>query len=213
MIVIPNGFDLDEFRPDASARREIRAELGIEDAMLVGLVGRFDPHKDLRSFVSMAGTLTSSRDDVRFLGCGAGISEDNEVLMGWIRDGGLEKRFHLLGPRSDMPRVMAALDVLVSSSVSEGFPNVVGEAMAAGVPCVVTDVGDSALIVGDSGRVVPPGDHEALARECLDLLEDGASRRRLGGAARTRIAERFSLPEIASRYETLYEEMALACAD
>ena len=213
MIVIPNGFDLSEFRPDADARLQIRDELGIGAGLLVGVVGRFDPHKDLRSFVSMAGSIASTRDDVRFLGCGAGISEENEVLMGWINDAGLEDRFHLLGPRRDMPRVMAALDVFVSSSVSEGFPNVVGEAMAAEVPCVVTDVGDSALIVGDSGRVVPSEDHKALARECLDLLDDDGLRGRLGVAARQRIAERFSLPEITKRYENLYEEMALACAD
>ena len=114
-------------------------------------------------------------------------------------------RFHLLGPRDDVPRLLAALDILASSSYSEGFPNVIVEAMACGVPCAVSDVGDSRALVGDTGAVVPPGDAPALAEALGRLLDAGAGgRAALGAAARQRVEETYSLPRVAGRYESLY---------
>jgi glycosyltransferase involved in cell wall biosynthesis len=108
-----------------------------------------------------------------------------------------------------MPRLTAALDVATTTSAyGEGFPNVVGEAMACGIPCVVTDVGDSALIVGSTGKVVPTRDPDALAAAWRALLDSGTeTRMRLGLAARRRVEEHFSLPHIVTRYQLLYEEM------
>jgi glycosyltransferase involved in cell wall biosynthesis len=115
---------------------------------------------------------------------------------------------HLLGPVDNIPRLMSALDIATSSSIVEGFPNVVGEAMASGVPCVVTDVGDCALIVGDSGRVVAPRDPEALAAAWAELLElpDG-ERLALGAKARERVKDNFSIGSVVAAYESLYREM------
>lgn len=212
MIVIPNGFDVASFRPDPRARSSVRRELGLaEDAPLVGLVGRFDPQKDHENFVRAAARLHAARPDVHFVLCGDGIDRGNRALAGWIDGGGLAGRFHLLGRRDDVARLDAALDVATSSSWGEGFPNAIGEAMACGVPCVVTDVGDSALLVGDTGRVVSPRDPEALADAWLALLRVGAEERlRLGALARKRIEERFELSSVAARYRRLHEEIARA---
>lgn len=212
MRVIPNGFDLNAFKPDEGARISVRRELGIADeAPLIGLVARFDPQKDHRTFVEAAAKLNARRPDVHFLLCGNGISRDNVELAGWIDAVGLTNRCHLLGLRDDVPRLVAALDVASSSSsYGEGFPNVVGEAMACAVPCAVTDVGDSALIVKDTGRVVPARNPGALAAAWLEVFgmsEDG--RRRLGAAARQRVRDHFDLSRIARCYEDLYGEMGL----
>jgi glycosyltransferase involved in cell wall biosynthesis len=134
------------------------------------------------------------------------MTRDNPQMMRWIGESSLAGHVHLLGPRGDPEHVMAALDLLVSSSAyGEGFPNVIGEAMACGVPCAVTDVGDSGLIVGDTGLTVPPRAPHALADAILRLIgegEEGLARR--GRAARARIASEFALPQIAARYAALY---------
>jgi glycosyltransferase involved in cell wall biosynthesis len=130
----------------------------------------------------------------------------NGQLGGWIGAAGLADAVRLLGPRSDTPQVFAALDLLVSSSAyGEGFPNVIGEAMACGVPCAVTDVGDSVLIVADTGLGVPPRDPQALAGAIGRMLDEGpAGLAERGRAARERIAAHYDLPRIAARYGELY---------
>ena len=210
MVVIPNGFDLNLFKPDLEEGTLVRQELGIpEDTILIGLVGRFDPQKDHKNFIKAATLLKKDMPDVRLLLCGDGITWENPTLSKWIEDAGLSKYFHLLGRRNDIPRIMTALDIASSSSYGEGFPNVVGEAMACGVPCVVTDVGDSALIVGDTGIVVPPKDPGALALAWKELIEIGGHKRqKLGDNARLRIRDNFSLPSVVKRYEELYKCVA-----
>jgi glycosyltransferase involved in cell wall biosynthesis len=210
LTVIPNGFDLERFRPDDAARAQLRTELGVPAAApLLGLVARFDPQKDLPTFLQAAALVRAARPESRFLLSGTGMERGNPVLGGWIAAAGLNDAIHLLGPRTDTPRVFAALDLLVSSSAyGEGFPNVVGEAMACGVPCAVTDVGDSGLIVGATGGVVPPRDPAALAAACLRLLaEPPEDRERRGAAARERIAANYSLARIAERYAELYQSL------
>ena len=210
MQVIPNGFDLLTFKPDAAARLSVRQELGIpERALIIGLVARFNPQKDHRNFIQAAARVAGHSRDVQFLLCGDGVTWENDKLVQWIRSGAIERRCHLLGRRSDLPRLTAALDIATSSSLAEGFPNAIGEAMACGIPCVVTDVGDSAWIVGDTGKVVPSGNSEALAKACLELIECGETRRsELGIAARCRAEDRFNLPTIVRQYEDLYTQIA-----
>lgn len=216
MVVIPNGFDLAAYHPDPVARLSVRQELGLpEHAPLIGLVGRFHPQKDHQTFVQAVALLRARLPDVHFALCGDGIDSNNPQLTSWIEDAGVGDRCHLLGRRNDIPRISAALDILASSSAfGEGFPNVVGEAMACGVPCVVTDVGDSALIVGETGKVVPIRCPERLAAAWGELIEAGAeARARLGRSARCRVEEHFSLPTITRRYEQFYKELASRCAD
>lgn len=210
MTVIPNGFDTARHRPDPRARAELRASLGIAaGAPVLGVIGRFHPQKDHRTFVAAAARVAEAFPAARFVLCGRGLEPSNRELAGWIGETGSAARFHLLGERDDVPRVMAALDVMVSSSAGEGFPNAVGEAMACGVPCVVTDVGDSARLVGGTGIVVPASDPAALAAGCVRLLELTAEERRAAGLrARARIEGTYSLSAVAATYEALYLELA-----
>ena len=198
MVVLPNGFDLSAFRPDASARDAVRAELGLEPGTpLVGWIGRHHPQKNVEGFFEAAAILHRRLPQVHFLLAGEGL-----------KGVGLEGVTHALGVRNDIPRLMAALDVLASSSSGEAFSNVIGEAMACGVPCVVTDVGDSAHIVGDTGRVVPPSDVPALAAAMEDLLRmPQLERAALGARARKRIADHFEIAAIVKQYEALYDEL------
>lgn len=211
MIVIPNGFDLSAFMPNPAARASVCQELAIApETLLIGLVGRFDAQKDHQTFIQAAARLLQQCPEVHFLICGDEITWENSTLADWIDAAGIRHHCHLLGRREDIPRLTAAFDIAVSSSShGEGFSNVIGEAMACGVPCVVTDVGDAALIVGDTGRVVPPRNPEALASNWHALIALGVEgRERLGRAARDRIAANFNLPVIVAKYEKLYEEIA-----
>lgn len=211
MLVILNGSDLTAFKPDPEARLSVREELGIlEGEPLIGLVARFDPPKDHHNFVRAAALLHHRLSEAHFILCGDGITWKNPELAGWIEAAGIQARCHLLGRRQDIPRLTAALDVASSSSsYGEAWPLVIGEAMACRVPCVVTDVGDSALIVGETGRVVSPRNPEALADAWYELLTMGWDERaRLGLAARRRVEEHFSLSNAVAKYEVLYTELA-----
>jgi len=214
MTVIPNGFDPSRFQPSATLRQSFRHEVGVStDTPLVGLIARFDPAKDHETFLRAAARVHAQCPDARFLLCGKDVDTGNRRLMNWIDQVALRDCCLLLGLRDDVPRILAGLDVLVSSSTCEGFPNVLGEAMACGLPCVATDVGDSGFVVGAAGRLVPPGNPEALAAGCLDVIEVGPQgRSELGAAARLRIETHFSLAAIAAQYQDLYAKVFEACA-
>lgn len=212
-VVIPNGFDLTKFQPDPLARIAIRQELHIPaDAPLIGLTARFHPKKDHRTFVEAAGLLHRVNPEVYFVLCGHGISEENQELRGWIEDAGISRNCRLLGVREDMAKLTAALDIASStSSYGEGFPIVLGEAMACGVPCVVTNVGDSPHLVGATGVVVAPNNPVELFKAWQYFLQlDPQTKLRLAREARCRIADNFSLPVIVGRYERVYERLVKA---
>lgn len=210
MEVIPNGFDLEAFRPRPEAGRRVREDLGIpSDVPLVGMIARFHPQKDHGNFVAAAGRLHATRPEVHYVLCGRDVDPDNDELVESIEKEGIADRCHLLGLRDDVPAITSALDVATLSSRDEGFPNVVGEAMACGVPCVVTDVGDAARLVGDTGVTVPPADPNALAEGWHEVLAlDAEARDDLGRRARDRIRERYSITRVAEQFERLYEELA-----
>ena len=209
-VIIPNGFDLSDFHPNQAARDSLRLELELPpEAFLVGLVARFDPLKDHWTFIQAARHCCLQYPQTHFLLCGEGIAWENETLSGWIDSAGIRANCHLLGRRDDIPHVMAGLDINTLSSIGEAFPNVLGEAMACGVPCVTTDVGDAAEIVGDTGIVVPPGDPQALARGWEQILSLTAQERvRLGERARERIRSRYQIQQVVKQYESLYAEIA-----
>jgi len=211
MEVIPNGFDLEKIKPDPSARASVRNELGIPaNALLIGMAARFHPQKDHRNFVRAATRLHKQMPDIHFLLCGLDITWKNSQLAGWIETAGIRDCCHLLGVRQDMSRLFAGMDIATTASLGgEAFPLVIGEAMACGAPCVVTDVGDSALIVDETGIVVAPGDPDALAEAWRNLIEAGPRvRHRLGMAARRRVQQHFALPAIVERYQAIYAQMA-----
>ena len=210
MIVVPNGFDLSRYGPDTDARLSVRSELGLpKHTPLVGLIARFSPQKNQAGFFEAARQVHLSCPDVHFLLAGAGVEDHNPTLRDAIRQAGVEAKTHLLGRREDIPRLMAALDVLASSSsFGEAFPNVLGEAMACGVPCVVTGVGDSAEIVGETGRVVAVEDMRGLAHNIVEILHlSHEERRAMGARARERIRERFEIESVVREYERFYESL------
>lgn len=209
--IIANGFDTERFRPSAALRRAVRHELGLApDALLAGMIARFDPVKRHDLFVAAIEHAARSGLDVHAVLAGTGVTAANPDLARLVSRPDLAARIHLLGERADVEHLMPALDVLVSASGwAEGFPNVLGEAMASGVPCLVTDTGDCAEIVGAGGVVVPPGDASAL-HAALDALLRMPQRERvaLGEAGRERVAAEFSLARCVARYAALYEEVA-----
>ena len=175
IIVIRNGIDTEWFRPDPEARGRIRSEWGItEHEKIIGLVGRLDPMKDHPIFLEAAAVLAKKRTDARFVCVGGGPDEYRTRLQTLAKRLGLEERLQWVEHCKDMPGVYNALDIAVSSSYGEGLSNVIGEAMACGVPCVVTNVGDSAWVVGDLGEVVPPKNPVALANAMQRLLKQNS---------------------------------------
>jgi glycosyltransferase involved in cell wall biosynthesis len=210
LVLIPNGFDLERFRPDSVARSAIRRKLGIaDDAPAIGLLARYSSLKGHPTFIDAMRRVHAARPDAQFMLCGSGIDRSNAELASLIDATGCPERFHLLGERRDVPAVQAALDLAVSASTSEAFSNSIGEALACGVPVVTTDVGDSADLVGDAGRIVPIGDSAAMAAGCLELLSlDAGSRMAIQRQARERMAERFEIGVIAERYLQLWSDVA-----
>jgi glycosyltransferase involved in cell wall biosynthesis len=211
-VVIPNGFDTDIFAPSESARASLRAELGVpEHTVLLGRIGRYHHTKDYSNFLQAAALLLRDYPDTQFVVAGKDVDWNNDELRGQVQKFGLVERIHLLGERLDVPRLTAALDIAISSSHAEGFPNVVGEAMGCAVPCIVTDVGDSGWLVGDTGRIVEPRSPTALAGRCKDLVALGREqRKRLGLSARARIMTCFSISSVVQRYESLYQHIVAA---
>ena len=207
-LVIPNGFDLDRFGPSTDAGLVVRASLGIpEDSRVVGHIARLHPMKDHKNFVLAAVRIATEFHDVHFLLAGRDVTQDNDSLLGNV-PGGMESRFHWLGERTDVTDLMRAMDVFVISSWNEGFPNVLGEAMACGVPCVATDVGDSVHVMGGHGRIVKSRDSASLSAAVSELLHlDPHERIEIGAAARLHIKEKYSISEIASQYAILYEKL------
>jgi glycosyltransferase involved in cell wall biosynthesis len=207
--VLENGFDLSVYKPMAEARADLRRELGLsDDTVLIGLVARFDPLKDHAGFLYAAAELISSWPETHFALAGDGVDPDNAVLTGLLAQLGIGAQVHLLGRRNDVPWLTAGLDIATCSSLGEGFPNVVGEAMACAVPCVVTDVGDAARIVGNTGIVVPPGDPGALAKGWSEMVAKGhQGRERLGRSALARIEDRFTSAQCIERYQDFYQDL------
>lgn len=208
--VIPNGIDTRNFIPSVESRLSVRAELDLsEETILIGLIARFHPQKDHKNFLQAAALLSKNFPNVHFILAGQGVERNNQDLNQLIEELGLINQISLLGERTDIPRLTSALDITsLSSAYGEGFPLAVGEAMSCGVPCVVTDVGDSAWLVGDTGRVVPPQDPEELSRAWLELIEMGTSARcELGARARQRIKDNFSLESVVQKYLEIYEEV------
>ena len=205
--VIPNGFDTVRFAPGMDAPAELQALASA--SVRIGMIARHHPIKDHDTFLTAAALLSRSDPAARFVLVGEGTSWDNRDLVASISRHGLREKILLMGSRSDIPQVAACLDIVTLCSISEGFPNAIGEAMSCGVPCVVTDVGDAALLVGDTGLVVPARDPAALCVAWRELAALGApGRRSLGDRARRRIVDHFTIGAIGQRYQDLYEQAA-----
>ncbi len=211
VLVVPNGYDLDVWHPDAAGAGELRARWGVpEGAPLLGSVARWNPLKDHENLLAALALCVRAHPDLRCVLIGLGMSRDNADLIALARHYGLLDHLIFLGRRDDVPVLMRALDIHVLSSKAEGFPNVVSEAMASGVACVATDVGDAADIVDEHGWVVPPGDASALAdaidRAVAAVRDPAWPARR--DAARASVERRYSLRAMVDRYETVWRRLA-----
>lgn len=206
MVVVPNGFDLAGLKATPAQVAALRSECGFSsDAVVVGTLGRFNAVKDPHNFVRAAGLLARKQPAARFLIVGRDCDAANAQLMGWIAVTGCADRFVLLGERSDPAVCLAAMDVFCLSSRTEGFPNVVGEAMAMCKACVVTDVGDAAYLLGECGVVVPKEDSAALAEGMAKLVSlSTADRAELGERAHARIESEFTMVRTRERFEAVY---------
>lgn len=207
--VIPNGFNLSKFAPSPVARSSIRRQLNLPpDTPLVGLIARFDPLKNHLGFVEAAAIVNKYMPAIHFLLAGTGVDDSNTELKDAIKMKNLVGHIHLLGRRDDVPRLMASLDVLALSSNGESFGNVLCEAMACEVPCVTTDSGGPAEVVGNTGVVVEVGDMNGLAQGILDILSlPGEHKAAIGLSARDRVAKNYEISEVTKMYENLYEQV------
>lgn len=209
-IHIPNGYSMERLKPDAVARAAVRAELDISnDVFVVGMVARFDVQKDHHNLVQALGLLKHRGLPFVCLLVGVGMTESNHELCAWLKEANLLTNVKLLGPRSDVPAIMNALDVHVLSSLGEAFPNVLAEAMACGTPCVTTDVGDAAAIVADHGWVVAAKNSAALADALTQAHEswvsDSTAWQARQAACRAHIMANFELEQMCERYRQAWQ--------
>ena len=209
MQVIPNGFELDKLLLTGSNDTHIRHELGISKAYtLVVSVGRYNPVKDHKTFIEAAGKVATQRNDVRFMLVGRGLEHSNSQLMALINATGQVGAFYLLGERNDVPACLQASDVFCLHSVTEGFPNVLGEAMAVGLPCIATDVGDAAYLLDNPEWVVPAASPGKLSDKLYAMLSlSAAEREAIGQTAANRIREHFTMDVISRSYFDLYTSL------
>ncbi|MBL5976844.1 glycosyltransferase [Comamonas sp. NyZ500] len=209
MKVIPNGYDLQKFSPNPAGAKLLRQEWGIPENMpLLGMVSRFDPQKDHDNLIKALALLRSQGLEFRCVLVGSGMDAANQEITSKLLLNGLQEHVHLLGQRSDIPAVMSALDLHVLSSSAEAFPNVIAEAMACETPCVTTDVGDAALMVGDTGWVVPPGNPQALAAGIQDAVSAMAQAEAWllrQAAARAHVSNSFGLDRMLASYRDAWE--------
>lgn len=206
LTVVANGIDTARFVRDETARRAVRDDWSVGPAdCLIGLIGRLDPVKDHETFLRAAALLINKKAPVRFVCIGQDGLSGLDRLSRLADTLGLGDAIIWAGHRSDLPRVVNALDIHCSASRAEGFSNAIAESMASGVPNVATDVGDSARIVDDLGYIVPPGDPAALARACGQLIALGPKgRREMGDHCARRIETEFSRARMVERMAEIY---------
>ncbi len=206
---VPNGFDTERFQPDSSARQALRAALEISaETPLVGNISRFDQQKNHAGLIRSWGILSETFPDARFLLAGKDLVPENTQLTGWLEAAGIVEKTFLLGIRRDVPALLNALDLMVLASNSgEAFPLIVGEAMSCGTLCVGTQVGDTAFLIDDCGKTVPPDDPRQLTEACAALLTlPQAEKEALKKKARARIVGQFTLEKMAAGYDAVYRE-------
>lgn len=209
MLVISNGYDLSCFKPNSAAGQQVRSELGLgARQFLSGMVGRYDPVKDHGNLLGALALVKKEGFEVNCILVGRGLTTDNSALLDEINAFGLQDNITLAGPRTDIPAVMNALDLHILASSSEGFPNVLAEAMACGTPCVSTDVGDAREILEDGDCLCPPRDSKALAGRIIKMYQESRDDPRAWQArsiaVNQKVSAKYSLPNMVAAYEACW---------
>ncbi|MCM2319611.1 MAG: glycosyltransferase [Pseudomonas sp.] len=209
MIVIPNGFEVSRLQATQQQRDAIRQEAGIgADDLVIGSLGRLNPAKDQENFIAAARILAEKYRNLKFLMIGDGLDPGNRTLMKIITATGHADRFVLLGERRDIPACLKAMDIFCLHSRTEGFPNALGEAMTLGLPCVATNAGDAAYLLGDTGTTVPPRDSQALADGLEKLIRlDHQQRQELGRKSQNRINNNFTIAQTSEKFLQIYDHL------
>ncbi len=208
MVVIHNGLDIANFTANTAQIAALRQQCFAENEMVIGWVGRFHPDKGHENFVKAAAIIVKSYPQAKFLLVGEDCDVNNTQLMASLTGRDLLRHFILLGERSDVPVCLAVMDIFCMPSSNEGFPNALVEAMAMGLPCIATDVGDTAFLVGDTAIVVPPQNEQALAEGLLQVIALSAKQReQMGQQAKERVRSEFSIEKARARFEAVYKEV------
>jgi glycosyltransferase involved in cell wall biosynthesis len=208
-IVIGNGFNVDQFARSREARRRTRERYGVaESDILIGNVGRDDSAKGRPYLFGAFAELLKCVPNARLMLVGRGMSEANPDIRRLLVSCGIASRVVLVGEYSPVSDIYSAIDILCSSSVAEGFPNVIGEAMCCEVPCVASDVGNAGSLLDGVGVVVSPRSATQLAQALVSLCREGReSWRDRGVRSRSRISHMYSLECSVDRYASLYREV------
>ncbi len=209
--LVPNGIDLKRFHPDAAARQAARAAWNAQDdTLIIGMVARWDPQKDHETFVRAAALLAGRRKKIAFVLIGKGLQPAAPGIASLLDRFPVAAPVHLLGERPDVAALIPGFDVAtLSSAFGEGLPNAIAEAMACALPCVVTAIGDSAGLVGETCLTVPPRQPTLLAEAWERLVDAGPARRAaLGQAALKRIVTNYRLEAMAAHYTSLWQNLA-----
>lgn len=204
---IPNGFNCSVFSPDRGRRAYLQRLFGIKPGTLVvAMVARSHPMKDHLNLISAVARARGEGHDLHLLLVGTDLDEPGNTAATAARMALPADRLTISGERLDVAEWLPGVDmVALSSAWGEGFPNILGEAMACGVPCVTTDVGDSAWVVGDAGMAVPPGNTAALATAIADLAAmPSETRHAVGSRGRARVTEHFEIDKIVKTYRELW---------
>lgn len=209
MVVIPNGIDTIKFHPDLDLRETQRRDLKIqEESILIGLVGRLDPAKNHIGFIEAASIIKYLAPQAKFMIIGDGPDDYRQNLIRKISENQLDEKVNLVPAQLDPVPIYNALDICISNSVGEGFSNVIAEAMACEIPCVVTDVGDSARIIGQTGMVTPANNAQKLADAMLFLINMGSDKRKeMGRNARERVIAEFSVKKMVASTMEEFERL------
>lgn len=210
-IVIPNGINCQKFTPSPDQRTRARQAMGIRknDGLVIGHIGRLHPMKDHPNFIRAAALACAERPDLSFVMIGAEVEDRNKTLVTLCESLGVRNRIHLLGPREDIAELLHGINILSTSSAwGESLPIVIGEAMATGIPCVATDLGDCTHLIGNTGKIVLPRDAAALSKAWLELLSEPPQQfSQREDEARKRIVNYFEIHKIVKAFLEHYAEL------
>jgi glycosyltransferase involved in cell wall biosynthesis len=208
-LVIPNGFVKSDLKVTSEQIQEMKYDFGLkQNQIVIGTVGRFHIDKDYYNFIKASAVLVKKYNNLAFLMVGNNLDNRNPDLVKMLKMHGVYEQYYLIGKVNNTEQFYSVMDIFCLSSAVEGFPNVLGEAMLMGIPCVATNVGDVIKIIDNCGITVESGNYKQLA-DALEILIVKTSKYRidLGQKGKQRIEKLFMLPDVVNTYSNLYNNI------